>query len=148
MKNYNDLVKLIADVNAHNTIATDAASVCDYQDMIAHSTDEQLTELANDDKTRFAFYWIYSIAYRVDTVLTFYAKHDDRIYNLRLERETLQCDNDNLKTDCNRLLNQCNEANAENKELTHRAVAAEEKVEELEAEIIKLKAKLYDLTTK
>lgn len=148
MKNYNDLVKLIADVNAHNTIATDAASVCDMQDMIAHSTDEQLTELANDDKTRFAFYWIYSIAYRVDTVLTFYAKHDEKIYNMRLENATLLNDKEELQGYCKTYEQSINDLEDDLHEEKAKREKAERENEQMKAEIIALKAKLYDLMTK
>ena len=40
MKQYEDLVKLVKRVQATGGMDTDEASVCDYQDMIGHSSDE------------------------------------------------------------------------------------------------------------
>lgn len=148
MKDYNDLVKLINRVNATNGINTDEASVCDYQDMIGHSTEEQLTELANDDKTRRAFYWIYSLCYRVDDLLAFYIKHDDNIYKLRLERDTLLNDKEMLQDNCKIYERSINDLEDDLHEEKTKRETAERENEELKAEIIKLKAKLYDLTVK
>ena len=148
MKNYNDLVKLIAKVNTSKGLDTSIEAVCDYQDMIAHSTDEQLTELANDDSTRFAFYWIYAAAYRTESLLTFYVKHDEKIYNLRLKAAELEDDNAELNEQLNELRKQKKTVDELlESEITERKIA-ESKAAALEMENIKLKAKLYDLINK
>lgn len=148
MKDYNDLVKLINRVNASRCIETDTESVCSYQDMIGHSTEEQLTELANDDKTRRAFYWIYSLCYRVDDLLTFYVKHDENIFKLRLERDTLLNDKEELQSYRKTYEQSINDLEDDLHAEKEKRENAESENERLKAEIIKLKAKLYDLTTK
>ncbi len=148
MKDYNDLVKLIKSINATKMLDTSITAICEYQDMIGHSTDKQLTELANDPTTRSAFYWVYSVSYRAGDLLNFFMKHDSKIYEMRLERDTLQNTVDDLKESLSNERENSRKLSRDLAETKSKAEKATQDVDELKAEIIALKAKLYDYLIK
>lgn len=99
MYGYNELVELIDRTNATNGLDTNIEAVCNYQDMIGHSSREQLAELANDENRRRSFYWIYSTAYRFDDVINFYIRNDRKLCDLRDARDQLTEQNCKLAED-------------------------------------------------
>lgn len=151
MKQYEDLVKLVKRVQATGGMDTDEASVCDYQDMIGHSSDEQLRELANGEM-KHAFYRIYGCAYGTISAIQFFTKHSNKLDEIIHERDEAICDRDDAREDLKK-----------EKEKTEKAFAQAQKMrdsweqektekenikrdlEKAQAEIIQLKAKLYDL---
>lgn len=147
MKNYNDLVQTLKTIQASHIMDCTDQAICDYQDMIGHSSIEQLEELANGAFID-TFYKVYGLAYGTGEAIKFYCKHSEKIKSLKTDLEETEHDRDTYKA-----------LHKDLKELTdklHSEVCeAEQKVHELEVEntkqkkeIVELKAKLYDLMMK
>lgn len=153
MKEYKDLVELLKRVQATGGLDCDNESVCAYQDMIGHSSIEQLEELANGNYKE-AFYRVYGLAYGTIEAIRFHCKHGEKIkelfvtiedYKAEVERGSFLLEEEKKKTletakERNELQRQYNEADRERTKL-------QEVKERLEAENQALKAKLYDLMT-
>lgn len=154
MKNYEDLVELLKKVQATGGLDCDQASVCNYQDMIGHSTADQLRELANGVYSG-AFYRVYGISYGTLESIKFYMQNSDKVYNILLERDGLKCDLEEEKEKTEKAKKEaaknadlmCKARDEWEKEKTEKEKAQKE-LEKAQAEIIELKAKLYDLITK
>jgi predicted transcriptional regulator len=154
MKQSEDLVALLKKVQTTGGLDCDQASVCDYQDMIGHSTQEQLKDLSNDVYIR-AFYRVYGLAYGTTEAIKFYMQNSDKVYNILLERDGLKCDLEEMtdKYDHAMLEVKKNFDTAARmrdeweKEKTEKENIKKD-LEKAQAEIIELKAKLYDLITK
>lgn len=154
MKGYEDLVKLLKHVQATHGFDTDEKTVCEYQDMIGHSSDEQLTELANGAYKE-SFYRIYGCAYGTIEAIKFFGKHSEKILAMLDENANLKCDleiaEDKAKknfdlAEKNRQswIEEKNRANNAEYQITEK----EKEITALQDEIKTLKAKLYDLITK
>lgn len=154
MKGYEDLVKLLQHVQATHGFDTDEKTVCDYQDMIGHSSEEQLTELANGAYKE-SFYRIYGCAYGTIEAIKFFTKHGEKILAMLSENADLKCDleiaEDNAKknfdlAEKNRQswIEEKNRANNAENQITEK----EKEIASLQDEIIRLKARLYDLIEK
>ena len=153
MKQYEDLVKLLKKTQATNGLDTDNASVCDYQDMIGHSSDEQLTELSNGEYKR-AFYWIYGVAYGTISAIEFYCKHSEKITAILEERDNLKCDVEDLNEDLQKKQEMAEKFHVgylksveETKKVQYELDKALGEIERQKQEMMELKAKLYDLMT-
>lgn len=154
MKEYKDLLELVKKVQATGGMDTDEKSVCDYQDMIGHSTDEQLRELANGDY-KHAFYRIYGCAYGTIGAIQFFTQHSDKLDQILRDRDEAICDRDEAHEELEKLKDKV----AENFLKAQKAVDAmeEEKAARIKAEndlqaaqdeIIRLKARLFDMMEK
>lgn len=154
MKQYEDLVALLKKVQTTGGLDCDQASICDYQDMIGHSTQEQLKELSNGVYIS-TFYRVYGLAYGTTEAIKFYMQNSDKVYNLMLDRDSLKCDLEEMtdKYDHAMLEVKKNFDTAARmrdeweKEKTEKENVKKD-LEKAQAEIIELKAKLYDLMTK
>ena len=154
MKEYKDLLELVKRVQATGGMDTDEKSVCDYQDMIGHSTDDQLRELANGDY-KHAFYRIYGCAYGTVGAIQFFTQHSDKLDQILRDRDEAICDREDALVK----LEKQKEKVAENflkaqnaiDDLEKEKAARLETEKELQAaqdEIIRLKARLFDLMEK
>lgn len=154
MKEYKDLLELVKKVQATGGMDTDEKSVCDYQDMIGHSTDEQLRELANGDY-KHAFYRIYGCAYGTIGAIQFFTKHSDKLDQILRDRDEAICDRDEALEELEKIKDKI----SDNLLKVHKAVDAmeEEKAARIKAEkdlqaaqdeIIRLKARLFDMMEK
>lgn len=144
-----ELVSLVA----WQGVSTKQEDICRMQDIIGHSTIEELDRLANDTGdnstgrrgTRENFYHILSVIWRWDDLIEFWNKHTNPEHEELREAKAKLNELDEIAT------NRSKDA-VQWKEMYHnqanRANEAEKKVEKLEAEITKLKAKLYDMMTK
>ena len=153
MKGYEDLVTLLRKVQATGGMDCDQESVCEYQDMIGHSTEDQLAELSNGSYKR-AFYRVYGEAYGVIEAIQFYCNHGEKITKIIRQNDELNLDLEDLKEDIakkdalifakdqhiNELISDIDKKSTDIKKVTERAEKAEQ-------ENILLKAKLYDLMT-
>lgn len=150
MKGYNELVNLLNTVQATGGLDCDTASVCEYQDMIGHSTDDELRELSNGS-CREAFYRVYGLSYGTTAAITFYLNHSQKIYDWQIEKEDLSVDLDEAREKITAIEKKAkkNFETAEN----FRAEWEKEKAEKEKAEkelaaaqdeIIRLKAMLFD----
>lgn len=153
MKEYKDLLETLRNIQATGGMDVSNEAVCDYQDMIGHSCEEDLEELANGNYKE-AFYRVYGVAYGTVEAIRFHCKHGKKIIELfdRIaDLETLS----NTQADRINSLEKINEEWIERTEKTRQAweKAEKEKIEllkkidELEAKNQELKAKLYDLIT-
>ena len=154
MKGYEDLVTLLKKVQATHGIDTDEKSVCEYQDMIGHSSQEQLKELANGVYKE-TFYRVYGFAYGTVEAIRFFTKNSDRIEAILRERNEAICDRDDMQDvlEKEKAAHQTATKNAKTlcDDLYDEKRNTERLQKELEAaqdEIIKLKARLFDLMEK
>lgn len=154
MKDYNDLVELLKRVQATGGLDCDIDSVCEYQDMIGHSSEEQLADLANGKYSR-VFYRVYCEAYNVHQTIEFYCKHGKFFRKLQENLADAKADVEKYEVLMNGAKNRADSLEALNKRLTDDLAGMQKKsdaddamIETLNAEIIQLKAKLYDMMTK
>lgn len=154
MKGHKELIETVKMIQATGGMDTDETSICEYQDMIGHSSQEQLTDLATGNY-RESFYRLYCAAYGVINTLRFYWNFSDKCNSLREVAADREAEIDKL----NFLLEEEQKATKEQKasreevqtgyaDLVKDYNEAKRKTEEQAAEIIQLKAKLYDLMTK
>lgn len=154
MSGYTELVKLLKKVQASGGLNCDEASICDYQDMIGHSSIEQLKELSNGDYKE-AFYRVYCLAYGVIVTLRFYCQNSTKIENVLRERDGYVCDIEDLQDK----LNKAKAESDKNLDLFSKAhegyiKVCQEKDDIQKAlnlandEIVRLKARLFDLMEK
>ena len=146
-----ELLKEVARTGVIDISTTD--KVVEYQDLIGHSTVQELRELANTGTLRDSFYRVYDVAYGIVATINFYTKNDDRVVQLTeiiadQEAETEKGSKliENLR-EANKILN-------ENvKSLEKQLAEAKRDVEGMELnleakdeELTRLKAKLWDVT--
>lgn len=158
MKGYNDLVKLINMAAATGGLDVTNEAICEYQDMIGHSSIEQLEEMANGEQ-RETFYRVYGVAYGTIAAIKFYCENSRKLAGIiaehdeaRLEAEEranqMERTAEQWKKDCEaweERYHKCNEDRAGHEwEEAH----AKAELEDAQREITELKAKLYDLMTK
>ena len=152
---FEDLKETIKTIQASHVMDCTQPATIRYQDMIGHSSFEQLEELANTDVYRETFYRVYGTAYGTVEAIKFYMKHSDKVKAILEEKADLEAERDGLiETDRNRTA-YIEEQNAKNIQISselraeqRKAQEAAERVAALEAENQALKAKLYDLITK
>lgn len=153
--NYEDLKKTVQHIQASHVMNCTDEAITRYQDMIGHSSIEELTELANTDVYKETFYKVYGIAYGTTEAIRFYLKNSNKIKDLLEEKADIEADRDlylyqkqekekELKETSDNLRAYIQKTDEQAK----RAEKAEAQITELEAENQALKAKLYDLITK
>ena len=125
-------------------VSTKQEDISKMQDIIGHSTLDQLDVLANDKNTKSNFYHLLSVIWNWEDLIRFWNEHTDPGYKeLRELREHSK--------DMEEQINRAAQEKATSRDMynhqAERARNAEKKVEELEAEILKPKAKLYDMMT-
>lgn len=153
MKGYNDLVELIKKTQSTGGLFVDDNAVVEYQDMIGHSTEEQLAELANGVYKE-AFYRVYGVAYGVIEAIRFHCKHGEKIIDIIRRNDELQADVEDLTDTLKKKDKQISEKQETAEKFRQgyeKALAdikaAQARAEKAEAENIALKAKLYDFMT-
>lgn len=154
MKGYNDLVTLLKETQARKILDTNTAAICDYQDMIAHSDVDKLEELSRGSLKE-AFYWVYGAAYGTYEALRFFYTHAEQLEAMReriadneAEIEALQARKEEAKKEAAKNMDLAEKNRAAWQETTEDLKQAQKTIEAQAAEIIKLKAKLYDMITK
>lgn len=157
MKNYNDLVTLINRTAATGGLDVTDAAICDYQDMIGHSSEEQLAELANGKQNE-TFYRIYGVAYGTIAAIKFYCKHSNKLAEIIEEHDEARLDAEEeaekqkeaaerWEARYNEQFSRREEAEASGCRLIDENVTLAKELEDERREITELKAKLYDLMT-
>ena len=153
MKGHAELVELLKTIQGTpgKILATDEASVCEYQDMIGHSSEEELEELANG-VYKHTFYRVYGLAYGTVEAIVFFTKHGEKIKAMLTENAELKCDIEDAKDDIKK-------AKAEAEKYAELMTKARDEweaeknekekmqyvIDQKDYEIMQLKAKLYDL---
>lgn len=159
MKGYEELKKVIEKVARTGMLETSEEKAIEYQDMIGHSTESQLAELANPEngELRRAFYKIHDVAYGTINTIVFYVNHSEKLANNiadqveEAEKQTeermkkiIDCKQKELENTCGELFDtriKADKASEENERL-------KEIIESQRNEIINLKAKLFDYMNK
>lgn len=129
----------------------DDDTVVAYQDLIGHATMEENKELSNDSALMETFYWIYGAAYGTMAAIKFYMQNSNKVENILAERDTYKADYEGLK-ETKRLLGEQLETAKKNSEtLCDKLYEAKQEIDDTlkklktkDAEIVELKAKLYD----
>ena len=152
---YEDLKKTIAHIQASHVMNCTEEAIIEYQDMIGHSSEEELEDLANTDVYKETFYKVYGEAYGTVEAIRFYLKHSNKIKDLLEEKADLEADRDLYKKYREEAIEENKKSTEmllksyrENDNLKKQTSDAESRIKELEAENQALKAKLYDLITK
>lgn len=165
IKTAKELVKIVG----FQGLSTKTEDICRAQDIFGRATIEELDELANDigrndsngspDKngswssgraaTRPIFYQILFHIWNWEDATRFYNQHSNPEYeeleNLRTENKKLSGRVESLEARRAELLDNAKAASDAILEETKKKLAAIERAEKAEKEIVKLKAKLYDL---
>lgn len=158
MKDYKDLVKLINMTAATGGLDVTNEAICDYQDMIGHSSVEQLHELANGEQKE-TFYRVYGVAYGTIAAIKFYCENSRKLAGVIEEHDEARMDAEERadrmertaqqwKEDCEKWEARCHEANEKSAGHEWEEANAKAQLEEAQREIVELKAKLWDLTNK
>ena len=153
MKGYEDLVKTLKMMQASHIMDCNMEAVCEYQDMIGHSSIEQLEELANGSYKE-SFYRLYGIAYGTIEAIKFHCNHGQKIREI-LETnadQTAEIDRLNFllteqKKDTDAQKKAREEIQSEYATLADQNMKQTAEIETLKAQMQELKAKLYDLMT-
>lgn len=147
MKGHEDLVKLISTTAITGGLDVSQEAINEYQDMIGHSTAEELRTAANG-KNNETFYRIYGHAYGTTEAIKFYMKNSDKVQEILHERDDWQAQAEEEEERAKSMTRQYLAVNKQYGEALEELTAAQGTIEAQAAEIIELKAKLYDLMTK
>ena len=158
MKDYKDLVKLINRTTATGGMEVTDEAICDYQDMIGHSSIEQLHELANG-KQKETFYRVYGVAYGTIAAIKFYCEnsrklagiieeHDEARLDAEEEAERQKEAAERWEARYNEQFARREDAEASGCRLIDKNATLAKELEDARREIVELKAKLWDLTNK
>ena len=129
----------------------DDDTVVAYQDLIGHATMEENKELSNDPALMETFYWIYGAAYGTVAAIKFYMQNSNKVENILAERDTYKADYEGLKETKRLLSEQLETAKKNSETLCDKLYEAKQEIDDTlkklktkDAEIVELKAKLYD----
>lgn len=154
MKGYEDLLKLVKRTQVTGGLDINEESIVEYQDMIGHSTIEQLQELSNSEFKE-TFYRVYGHSYGTVEAIKFYCKNSEWMLSRLEEIDNLTEENNSLsvafKEQVEMFKHQIELTEKAQRERDHNAALIAEQKERIDAqerEIITLKAKLYDMMMK
>ena len=149
---YENLEELLKEVQATRGLDTNIEFITHVQDLIGHSTIDELHDLSWQYKE--TFYRVYDEAEGVEATMRFFAEHSRFSLNLQEQLADAEADRDKYqhlykteKESRDLDLKELQELRGRhNKNLTE-LVNKQREVDELRKELITLKAKLYDLMT-
>lgn len=149
---YNNLEELLKEVQATRGLDTNIEFITHVQDLIGHSTIDELHDLSWQYKE--TFYRVYDEAEGVEATMRFFAEHSKFSLNLQEQLADAEADRDKYQhlykteKESRQLdLKELQELRGKyNKNLTD-LVNKQKEVDELKKELTTLKAKLYDLMT-
>ena len=147
MKGYEELVKLLNRVQATGGLDVDEKSICEYQDMIGHSTQEQLRELANGNLKE-SFYRVYGHSYGTVEAIRFFTQNSNKMYDLLLERDGLKADLEIANKDIDKYMLESSKNYKAMIQERQEKEQAQDDLKKAQEEIIRLKARLFDLMEK
>lgn len=147
-----DLCKRVA---ATGGFDTDNDSVIAYQDLIGHATMEENAELANEPALMESYYRIYGVAYGTIAAIKFYMQNSNKVIDMDYQLNEYKA---SFEAKCKELEFANEKIKAREKEVEKLCENMEElkgkisgykaSITERDREIMKLKAKLYDLMQK
>jgi chromosome segregation ATPase len=149
---YDNLEELLKEVQATRGLDTSIEFITHVQDLIGHSTIDELHDLSWQYKE--TFYRVYDEAEGVEATMRFFAEHSKFSLNLQEQLADAEADRDKYqhlykteKESRDLDLKELQELRGRhNKNLTE-LVNKQREVDELKKELTTLKAKLYDLMT-
>lgn len=147
MKGYEELVKLLNRVQATGGLDVDEKSICEYQDMIGHSTQDQLRELANGNLKE-SFYRVYGHSYGTVEAIRFFTQNSNKMYDLLLERDGLKADLEIANKDIDKYMLESSKNYKAMIQERQEKEQAQDDLKKAQEEIIRLKARLFDLMEK
>lgn len=149
---YENLEELLKEVKATHGLDTNIDFIVHVQDLIGHSCIEDLERLCHEYKE--TFYWVYDEAEGIENTIKFYAEYSKYCNNLREEIADAEADRDKFhflwqeeEKKSLQYAKERNEEQAQNIKLDAALTDLKNKNQQLEKELIELKAKLYDLIT-
>ena len=149
---YENLEELLKEVKATRVLDTKIEFITHVQDLIGHSAVEELHDLSREYKE--TFYWVYDTAEGIESTLRFFAENSKFSIELQEKLADAEADRDKFsalydleKETSKNSLEIMESCNKEINSLKCKLNEAEKEVSSLQEELIKLKAKLYDLTT-
>lgn len=147
MKGHEELVKLLNKVQATGGLDVDEKSICDYQDMIGHSTQEQLRKLANGNLKE-SFYRVYGHSYGTVEAIRFFTQNSNKMYDLLSERDGLKADLEIANKDIDKYMLESSKNFKAMMQERQEKEQAQDDLKKAQDEIIRLKARLFDLMEK
>lgn len=152
MKSMYDNIKtaaLLIDEVKRNGLSMKDEDICRAQDILGHSNAEELAEIANDIKTQDIFYWTLFKVWNWKEAVSFWNEHTNAqtseyimaksaIKSLEAENKELQRQRDKTGDTLREEVKLWSEQRA-------RAAWAEAELEKKEQEILRLKARLFDM---
>jgi chromosome segregation ATPase len=149
---YETLTELLKEVKATRSLDTNIDFIVHVQDLIGHSTENDLYELSKEYKE--TFYRVYDEAEGIEASLRFFASYSNFSEKLQNDLADAEADRDKynelLKMEKEKSLQiskERNEAQAENARINKSICNLEAENEALKNELTALKAKLYDMIT-
>lgn len=153
MKGYEDLLKTVKAVQSSGIMEITEQAILDYQDMIGHSTEEQLDELSKGTYKE-AFYRVYGAAAGVIEAIRYYRRHSpailedqERIADLESVRDNLLKHNKSMEKEVEDWKDRTEKCRKAWEDAEKEKIELAKRIDELEAKNQELKAKLYDLMT-
>lgn len=149
---YNNLEELLKEVQATRGIDTSIEFITHVQDLIGHSTSEELHDLSRQYKE--TFYRVYDEAEGIEATIRFYKFHSawtedlqTRLAEAEADRDKFEFMYDNLKETLETTTTDFQDLQQRNKDNLKELVNKQQEIDELKKELTTLKAKLYDLMT-
>lgn len=149
---YNNLEELLKEVQATRGLDTNIEFITHVQDLIGHSTIDELHDLSWQYKE--TFYRVYDEAEGVEATMRFFAEHSRFSTNLQEQLAEAEADRDKYhalwkveKETAERHAESMQMDDKEIKKLKLKAAEDQATIDKLQKELISLKAKLYDLMT-
>lgn len=140
--------ELMAQIKCNrNVMATDQESILTYQDVIGHSSIQQNIDASNSNDADL-FFRIYGEAYGVNAAIQFFIDHSLYCSTLRNDNSMYKVRIDDYKKTIESKEEMISNINRKNVDLEIKNQNLLEQVESLTDEIIRLKAKLYDILEK
>ena len=151
--NLQELVNITAATHGLNT---DIESITIMQDIIGHTSIDEVANIANGPHKE-TFYWIYGECYGTVEAIKYYVNNSEALENMicdRIdeavseERNKAEKKLQDSKDECLKMCDSRNEYRRKFAEASGKLDNAELKIADMEAEIIKLKAMIFDLMNK
>lgn len=151
--NLQELVNITAATHGLNT---DIESITIMQDIIGHTSIDEVANIANGPHKE-TFYWIYGECYGTVEAIKYYLNNSEALENricdrideaVSEERNKAEKKLQDSKDECLKMCDSRNEYRRKFAEASGKLDNAELKIADMEAEIIKLKAMIFDLMNK
>ena len=145
--------ELCKSLSRTNFMDVSEEAIVEYQDLIGHASVEENRELANDPALMESFYRIYGVAYGTVAAIKFYMMNSEHVVQMKLENANLKNDLDESREMWDKATksetfwrNKADEYKGKLAEAKRDMEGTEKSLLEKDAEIIALKARMYDMS--